>query len=293
HYEVDYPEGVGIPVLSPHMVIIANPHYTDPFQPPQDIYGESWLNLSFYKPGELKAILDGVFAINSRDLLVEPYETRTISAIWKPRALLTGASTDAALFQLFGHFHKRGTEFLIDYVKGGACSCSGALCGRDGDCACKPYDTNCQTGQTCLRSVGAEDTTIYDTRYWDQAPIMDFTKPYFLVNHDQGLRWTCTHTNGVQGDPTRPPKLCTEGCAACGWDPPSRTCRFCKSLANPSYGWSVSGQTCGSPPGPVADQPRIFAEGEPMPLVFGLLADDDMCNMFGYFIHQDDLSKLP
>jgi hypothetical protein len=32
--------------------------------------------------------------------------------------------------------------------------------------------------------------------------------------------------------------------------------------------------------------------GEPMPLVFGLLADDDMCNMFGYFIDQTDLPKL-
>ena len=39
--------------------------------------------------------------------------------------------------------------------------------------------------------------------------------------------------------------------------------------------------------------PRIFALGEPMPLVFGGLADDDMCNMFGYFISQADLTKLP
>ena len=29
-----------------------------------------------------------------------------------------------------------------------------------------------------------------------------------------------------------------------------------------------------------------------MPLVFGLLADDDMCNMFGYFINQADLPRL-
>ena len=38
---------------------------------------------------------------------------------------------------------------------------------------------------------------------------------------------------------------------------------------------------------------HTYAEGEPMPVVFGELADDDMCNMFGYFINQADLSKLP
>ena len=84
-YEVKYPEGVGIPVLSPDTVLIANLHYTNPFQPPQPIYGESWLNMYFYKPGEFKVILDGIFAINFGDLFVEPYQTRTISRIWKPR----------------------------------------------------------------------------------------------------------------------------------------------------------------------------------------------------------------
>ena len=29
-----------------------------------------------------------------------------------------------------------------------------------------------------------------------------------------------------------------------------------------------------------------------MPLVFGQLADDDMCNMFGYFINQASLANL-
>ena len=30
-----------------------------------------------------------------------------------------------------------------------------------------------------------------------------------------------------------------------------------------------------------------------MPLVFGQLADDDMCNMFGYFIKEADYQALP
>jgi hypothetical protein len=298
-YEVKYPKGVGIPVLRGNSVLIVNEHYTNPFQPPQPIYGEAWLNLYLSAPGEFKVILDGIFAINSRDLIVEPFETRTISSIWQPRTLLGGDSTDAAVFQLFGHMHKRGALFQIDYLKGATCSGGDPTrpraCGRDDDCACKPWQTTCETGRTCVRQPGAADTTVYYTTEWDAAPIVDFPPPYFPVNHDEGLRWTCTHVNGVQGDPTRPPKKCEEGCAVCGWDPPSRTCHFCKTLAHPNFGWDSTLQGCVGRDGLVdpAITPRVYAEGEPMPLAFGLLADDDMCNMFGYFINQEDLATLP
>jgi hypothetical protein len=267
-YEVKYPEGVGIPVLGPNSVLIINPHFTNPFQPPQPVYGEGWLNLDFYKAGELKAVLDGIFAINYGDLFVEPYQTRTIHRIWKPRSILGGGSVDAAVFQLFGHMHKRATEFQIDYVRGGHCSVNtNDLCGRD---------TDCRNGQTCIKGAGAEDTTIYYTTAWDQAPIVDYPEPYFRVQRDEGLRWTCTHTNGVEGDPGRPPKKCYDGCTTCGWDAATRTCVFTRGV---QFG--------------IDKQPRIYQEGDPMPLVFGQLADDDMCNMFGYFINQADLPKLP
>src|SRR5262245_54032731 len=299
-YEVTYPTGVGVPVLGSNAVLIVNEHYTNPFQPPQPIYGEAWLNLYLYHAGEFKAVLDGIFAINSSDLLVEPYQSRTISSIWKPRNILTRASEDAALFQLFGHMHKRGTLFQIDYVKGGACSVSGDLCGRDADCECKPWRSSCTPGQTCVQGPAAEDTTIYYTTEWDAAPILDFPAPYFLVNHDEGLRWTCTHQNGIAGDPAHPPKKCEEDCAACGWDPGSRTCQFCKTLERPRLRWDPDQQACvqhdnatdTDVPVPGAT-PRVFALGDPMPLVFGLLADDDMCNMFGYFLNQADRGKLP
>ena len=61
-----------------------------------------------------------------------------------------------------------------------------------------------------------------------------------------------------------------------GWDDASRTCIFDRGVR---LGYET--------------QPRTFNEGDPMPLVFGQLADDDMCNMFGYFIKQSDLAKLP
>ena len=214
-YDVTYPAGVGIPVLSSNMVLIVDTHFTNPFQPPQEIYGEDWLNIYLYKPGEFQVLLDGIFAINFGDLFVEPYQTRTISRVWQPVGLLSRQSADAAVFQLFGHMHKRATAFQIDVVRGGHCSGNPAwACGRDDDCRCWfPQRTrgNCQAGQTCVRGPDAEDSTIYYTDAWDRAPVMNFQKPYLLVNHDQGLRWTCTHTNGIEGDPNHPPKVCKEG----------------------------------------------------------------------------------
>jgi hypothetical protein len=265
-YTVTYPAGVGIPVLGQNPVIIANLHYTNPFQPAQAIYGEGWLNFHFHKPGEFKQLLDGVFAIGYRDLFVEPYQERSMSMMWHPNGIISG-STDAKIFQLFGHMHKRATLFQIDLVSGGACSQSGNLCGRDDDCACRPWERNCETGQTCVLAADHEDTTIYRTPSWDNAPVVDYPAPYLRVNKDQGLRWTCTHVNGVEGDPTRPPKKCHEGCRACGWQAETRTCVFDRGIYHG-----------------VDSEARVYQEGDPMPLVFGELADDDMCNMFGYFL---------
>jgi hypothetical protein len=278
-YEVNYPQGVGLPILllSENIVLIADVHYTNPFQPPQpQVYGEAWLNLHFYNPGEAKVLLDGIFAINFQDLVVEPFESKTFSRIWQPRSILTRSPVDAAVFQLFGHMHKRGELFQIDYVKGGKCSASQRLCGRDEDCSCKPYQRECTPGQTCVREAGAEDTTIYRTTEWDNAPVVDFPRPYLLVNKDQGLRWTCTHTNGVRDDPSRPPKKCHEGCNSCGWDAATRTCTYDRGV---QLGYDAA--------------PRVFQEGEPIPLVFGELADDDMCNMFGYMINAANVASLP
>ncbi len=274
-YQVFYPDGVGIPVLGPDSVILANLHYTNPFQPAQPIYAEAWLNIYFHKPGGFKVLLDGIFAIGFNDLVVQPYEDRVMSTIWRPRGLITG-NTDAAVFQLFGHMHKRGVQFTIDLVKGGSCSVSGALCGKDSDCRCRPADSNCIEGQTCTLGPDYEDTTIYSTTSWDNAPVVDYPKPFLWVPKDAGLRWSCRHINGIEDDPSFPPKRCHEGCDVCGWDPDTRTCVFERGVR---LGFD--------------EEARTFAEGEPMPLAFGELADDDMCNMFGYFIPGDALGRLP
>ncbi len=274
-YQVFYPEGVGIPVLNPQAVIIANLHYTNPFQPAQDIVAEAWLNFYFHQPGEFKALLDGVFAIGFNDLFVEPFETRRMSTIWQPRGIITGRD-DASLFQLFGHMHKRGTLFQIDLINGGSCSEDGDLCATDADCRCRNADRNCVPGQVCVTGADLEDTTIYKTNSWDNAPVVDYPAPYLSVPRDAGLRWTCEHINGVEGDPNYPPKVCHEGCESCGWEADNRTCVFRRGV---QLGFH--------------DEARVYQEGEPIPLVFGELADDDMCNMFGYFIPTRLLDRLP
>jgi hypothetical protein len=203
------------------------------------------------------------------DLFVEPYTTRVMSMMWNPRGILSG-NTNTAIFNLFGHMHKRGTSFTIDLVRDGACSETGAICGRDDDCACRNWETNCTPGQTCILGPNHEDTRIYSTTSWDNAPVIDYPPPYLRVNKDDGLRWSCTHVNGVEGDPTRPPKTCHEACRICGWDDETRTCIFNRGIRHG-----------------VDTEPRIYQEGDPMPLVFGEFADDDMCNMFGYFLQAD------
>ena len=107
-YQVVYPEGVGIPVFGNNVVIIANLHYTNPFQPAQDIYGEAWLNFYFHQPGEFKMLLDGVFAIGFRDLFVEPYTTRDMSMMWRPSGIVSnGAHQRRDLQPLRSHAQAR------------------------------------------------------------------------------------------------------------------------------------------------------------------------------------------
>jgi hypothetical protein len=301
-YKVNYPPGVGLPILGDpnNVVFIANSHYTNPFQPAQDIYGEAWLNLNVHDPGNFKVLLNGIFAINAGDLIVEPYQTKTINRVWKPRNFIGGGPVDAAIFQLFGHMHKRGREFDIKTVDA---PCTGD-CNTDNQCAvnelvtgvnialgqadmktCTNFDTNFDSKvgvdelvagvnvaiRGCQR---APETLIYQTNSWDLAPIQNYDAPYLDIDRNEGLRWSCTHQNGRllengEEDPTYPSKKCHEGCNVCGWQEETRTCKFTRDRSG-----------------------RIFQEGEPMPLAFGELADDDMCNMFGYFISQADVPLI-
>jgi hypothetical protein len=265
-YTLEYPQGAGLPVLSHQSVLVATLQYTNGFQPAQEISAEAWVNLLMYGPTQFAALVDGVFGVNFAELLVEPYATRTISQMWRPRSTFSRQPVDAAVFELFPVMHRRGTAFHVERVRGGTCAGGQAVCGRDDDCP----------GTACIRGPGAEDTPVYATDRWNDPPVRDFPAPYLLVNRDDRLRWTCTHTNGVAGDPLRPPRRCTEGCQSCGWDGPTRTCVFTRGV---QLG--------------VEAVPRTFAEGDAMPVVFGSAADDEMCTLLGHFVNQLDLPHLP
>jgi hypothetical protein len=194
--------------------------------------------------------------------------------------------------------HKRGREFNIDYVDQfctGDCNADAKVTvdevvrsvtvalgsARLNRCSNADGDRDNEVGINELISAVdgslngcSPDRLIYRTTEWDNAPVQEYGTPFLRVNRDQALRWSCTHENGRklengEEDPTYPAKKCHEGCGACGWDDDSRTCRFNRDGSN-----------------------RVFQEGEPMPVVFGLLADDEMCNMFGYFIRAEDLPAL-
>ena len=143
----------------------------------------------------------------------------------------------------------------------------------DGNVA--PVFSAALAGDAVPQPFKAEPTGGGGNRMHHKFLVVDFDKPYFRVARNEGLRWTCTHTNGIPGDPDHPPKVCHAGCRSCGWSEATRTCTFNRgALAGGGGG------------------PRVYQEGEPMPLVFGELADDDMCNMFGYFIQQKDLPTI-
>jgi hypothetical protein len=114
-------------------------------------------------------------------------------------------------------------------------------------------------------------------------------------------------TNGVEGDATRPPKRCHEGCNSCEWRAERSQCVFereiclnyvsipCDTNEDCPEGRTCEDIDCNAPGGNPGNRrcARVYDEGDPIPLVFGELADDDMCNMFGYFIRQEDVAKLP
>jgi hypothetical protein len=127
---------------------------------------------------------------------------------------------------------------------------------------------DCPSGQTCVLSAGAQDVPICSATEWDAMPSLDYGPPYFLVHADRGLPWTCTHVNGIAGDPAAPPATCHPGCMTCGWDPTTEPCIFTRGV---QLG--------------IDAVPRIYQMGDPVPLVFGLGVDDGRCNMFGSFFH--------
>src|SRR5439155_18605760 len=128
-----------------------------------------------------------------------PMEEKSVYAAWRPggRDLAGGLgggaypTGPACVVALTSHMHKRGVLFTIDFLNGRTAV---------------PCPQNPQENGTCLTA-----------RDYTDPPQIQFDPP-LLVNLHQGLRYTCTHDNGVNGRPIKmgceeqPPVPCGATC---------------------------------------------------------------------------------
>ena len=197
-------------------------------------------------------------------LKVPPMEQKSVGSDWQPGGFNFGGSLGGGAFPngpacvvaLTSHMHKRGTLFTIEFLNGNTAV----------ECADK--------GMMCLTA----------TDYTDP-PQVQFTPP-LLVKVGQGLRYTCTHDNGVND---RPIKM---GCE----EQPS----VIPGVDAATALFSGHGTTCAAKRCASDADCAGFGTGKCVPanLVFGFTSDDDMCIMPGAWYPANaagscDLSGMP
>ena len=197
-------------------------------------------------------------------LKVPPGEEKSVGWSWRPGGRDFGGSLGggayptgpACVVALTSHMHKRGVLFTIEFM--------------DGNTAVPCADK----GARCLTA----------TDYADPPPV-EFDPP-LLVNVGQGLRYTCTHDNGVN---ERPIKM---GCEEQPGVTPGVDAATAIFKLHRTTGAAKRCETDADCAG--------FGTGRCVPanLVFGFTSDDDMCIMPGAWYPADaagscDLSGLP
>ena len=195
---------------------------------------------------------------------VPPMESKSVSWAWRPGGSDFGSGLGggayptgpACVVALTSHMHKRGALFTIEFLNGRTAV----------ECADK--------GMMCLTATDYRDP-----------PQVQFTPP-LLVNVGQGLRYTCTHDNGVND---REIKMGCEEQAGVVPGVDAATALFS------GHGTTGAAKRCASD----ADCAG-FGTGKCVPanLVFGFTSDDDMCIMPGAWYPANaagscDLSGLP
>ncbi len=197
---------------------------------------------------------------------VPPDQVQSVKWAWQPGGTDYGGGIGggayptgpACVTSLTSHMHKRGTLFTIDFLDGNTVV---------------PCPQNPQQNGTCL--------TATDYAHPPQIPFV----PPLLVNVGQGLRYTCTHDNGV----TRSIKM---GCEEQAGVLPGVD----------AYTAILSGLGTTGAAKPCATDADCagFGTGKCVPanLVFGFTSDDDMCIMPGGWYPANaqgncDVSGLP
>ena len=243
--------------------IILNSHWINGEDTPQKAAVK--ITLMAAPKHSVRQFLLPVFDVVANGFLnVAPMEQKSVSWAWRPGGTDFGGGLGggayptgpACVVALTSHMHKRGALFTIDFLDG-----STAV-----ECADK--------GTTCLTATDYADP-----------PQVAFNPP-LLVNVGQGLRYTCTHDNGVDG---RPIKM---GCE----EQPGVTPGVDAATALFSgHGTTGAARRCATD----ADCAG-FGTGKCVPanLVFGFTSDDDMCIMPGAWYPANaaggcDLSGMP
>ena len=221
--------------------IILNTHWINAADKPQRAGVR--VKLMAARKGTLRQLLLPIFEVAANgSIYVPPGQVKTETAMWQPGnagfgAIFGGGSVPngpACVVNLTSHMHKRGKQFTIEMMNG---------------------------------AVATEQ--LLDTTSYSDPPRREFTPP-MLVTPAQGLRYTCTHDNGV----ATPQKM---GCEETASVPPGISAVSAFLFQHKISGAAKRCETDADCAG--------FGTGKCVRanLVFGFTSDDDMCIMPGAY----------
>lgn len=264
-FQVDYQTpttGVALP-LHTRQPLLINSHYTNPFK---DTVAEVWVNVTPAEPADVRHRARILFEVVANAFIKVPPGTRNSDATAiacdfaaDPFCQATGEALPAApYFALLGmtsHMHKRATKFVTDLFVGGA----QVLRGEDAD------------------MIDPDDGSrhLYVSREYSD-PVNLTIWPPMVVQAGDVLRYTCTMDNGVtepvrlgcEEEPGVPPGASILEQFLGGGDLYGGASRFCRTDADCA---GVGTGRC-----------------VPANLVFGELAEDDMCILPGLYYRCGD-----
>ena len=207
------------------------------------------------KPHSVRQYLLPLFDVIANGFIrVAPHEVKTETWTWKPGGFDFGVGLGggvvptgpACVVGITSHMHKRGKLFTVDFMEG-----------------------------------ASPTTRLLETETYSDPPQVNFPEP-MLVTSDQGLKYTCTHDNGV----TTPVKL---GCeeqpgVAPGVDAVTAflSGRTTQGAAKRCSAVGPAPTECPSTDPAYPDR-HFTGNCVEANLVFGFTSDDDMCILPGAF----------
>ena len=266
HYLVDYQTAeTGVAVrLHKNQPLLMNSHYTNPFA---DTMAEVWANVTpvdsslvTHRARILFEELANVFIkvppgteSNAAEYLSCAFYAHPVTGAYDPFCEIAGEPRPTAdrfaFLGMVSHMHKRSGKFVAD------------LAGIDGTRIARPDDMTDPDDDTSHLYVSTEYNDPVNRAFW----------PPIIIEKGQKLTYTCFHENGVRS----PVRL---GCEEEAGVPPGKSILEAYAAGENPYGgaskWCRTDADCAG-----------FGTGRCVPanLVFGELADDDMCILPGLF----------